>query len=89
MLKFRIGLVIVVGLTGCASSSGVFQVGPNLYQVTATAITSFGGVGTASASAVDSAKQFCGKDGKTAQFNSATSDSQFTQGTSDMKFSCL
>ena len=43
---FRIvGLAASLATVACSSSSGVFQVAPDTYQITTTAITSFGGPG--------------------------------------------
>ncbi len=81
--------VILFALTGCASSSGVFKTGTDTYQITATAITSFGGAGTASAKAIKMANEHCAKLGKQAIITSAKTDSQFTQGSSDVSFKCV
>lgn len=75
-------------LSGCSSSSGVFQTGPDTFQITTTAITSFGGMGTARASAIQSANDYCSRLGKHALVLDAANDSQFTQGSSDVKFRC-
>lgn len=85
ILAVFIGLFV---LSGCASSSGVFQTGPDSYQVTTTAITSFGGVGTARASAIQTANEYCSRLGRHALVVDAANDSQFTQGSSDVKFRC-
>jgi hypothetical protein len=84
----RILAVFAFLLTGCSSSSGVFQTGPETYQITTTAITSFGGVGTARASAIQAANDYCSHLGKRPLVLDAANDSQFTQGSSDVKFRC-
>jgi hypothetical protein len=71
------------------SSGGVFQVGPDVYQITTTAITSFGGVGSARASAIQTATEYCARLNKQLLVLDTISDSQFTQGSSDIKFRCV
>ena len=51
-------------LAGCASSSGVFSVGPDAYKISSSAITSFGGSATAKGSAYKQATEVCAKQGK-------------------------
>jgi hypothetical protein len=75
-------------VASCASSSGVFQIGPNTYQITTTAITSFGGMGSARASAIQTANDYCVRLDKHLLVLDATNDSQFTEGSSDVKFRC-
>jgi hypothetical protein len=75
--------------SSCASSSGVFQVAPDTYQITTTAITSFGGPGAARASAIGTASEYCARLGKRPLVIDATTDSQFTQGSSDIRFRCV
>ena len=82
-------LTIALLATGCASSSGVFQVGEDTYQITTTAITSFGGAGSARASAIRTATEHCAQLGKRPLVLDATTDSQFTQGSSDVTFRCV
>ncbi len=81
--------VLALFLHGCASTSGVYSVGSDVYQVSATAITSFGGSGTARRDALAEANEFCLKQGKVVQVVDAKSDSQFTQGSSDVTFKCV
>lgn len=76
-------------IAGCASSSGVFPAGPDTYQITTTAITSFGGAATARREAVDRANAYCSEQGKRAEVVTASMDSQFTQGSSDLTFRCV
>lgn len=80
---------VALVLSACASSSGVFQVAPDTYRITTTAITSFGGAGTARASAIRSANEYCARQGKQALVLEAEMASQFTQGSSDVTFRCV
>jgi hypothetical protein len=50
-------------LGGCASSSGVYEVSPGVYTVTSSAITSFGGAGTAKGNALKQAQATCAAKG--------------------------
>lgn len=81
-------ILVSCPLGGCASSSGVFQVGPNTYQITTSAFTSSGGVGAARASAIQAANEYCERSGKHPFVLDTANDSQFTQGSSDIKFRC-
>lgn len=81
-------IAMAVSVAGCSSSSGVFQTGPDTYQITTTAITSFGGVGSARASAIQTANDYCARLGRRPVVLDASNDSQFTQGSSDVKFRC-
>jgi hypothetical protein len=75
-------------LAGCASSSGVYELSDGRYQIATTAITSFGGAGTARASAIRTAEQFCAERSQRAVIDDAEMDSQFTQGSSQVTFRC-
>jgi hypothetical protein len=74
---------------GCASSSGVFQVGPDTYQITTTAITSFGGAGSARGSAIRTATEHWAHLGKRPINVDTATDSQFTHGSSDVSLRCV
>lgn len=76
-------------LTGCASSSGVYEVSPGIYSVTSTAITSFGGAGTAKGNAFKRAQATCSAQGKQMELVEQKSDSQLTQGSADVTFRCI
>jgi hypothetical protein len=78
-----------IGLTGCASSSGAYQVGPDTYRITATAFTSMGGQGTAKGSAIRTANDTCAKVGKHPLVVSEDGNAQFTQGSVDVTFRCV
>lgn len=88
-MRYLLGGLTFLTLAACASSSGVFQVGPDTYQITTTAITSFGGAGTARAEAIRTANAHCQTQGKQAVVIDAEMDSQFTQGSSDITFRCV
>lgn len=81
-------LTLAAALGGCASSSGVFKVGPDSYRVTSSAITSFGGAGTERDAGIKKAQAHCASMGKTATVMDATTEASFTQGTSDVTFKC-
>ena len=80
---------LLLVLSGCASSSGVYQVGPGLYRVATTAITSFGGEGTAKGEAYHAATQECQRQGKQLSVVDDTSDAQFTQASANLTFRCV
>ena len=81
--------LVALGLASCASSSGVYQVGTDTYRITATAITSFGGEGTAKASVIRQAQDTCAKSGKHAEIVDEKQDAQFTQGSATVTFKCM
>jgi hypothetical protein len=86
--------LLLVGLSllacsACASSSGVFKVGPDTYGITTTAITSFGGAGKASATAIRTANDHCARQGKQALITDTEIDSQISQGSSNLTFECV
>jgi hypothetical protein len=89
MFKSATALMLAAAIAGCTSSSGVFAVGPDNYRITSTAITSFGGAGTASASAIRTATRYCADKGKSLLVVDTAMDSQFTQGSSDVTFKCV
>lgn len=88
-MRYLLAVGGVFAVAACASSSGVFQVAPNTYRITTTAITSFGGAGTARAEAIRTANEYCAQQNKQALVTDAQMDSQFTQGSSDVTFRCV
>ncbi len=85
-------LLVYVGLlalSDCASSSGVYQVAPYTFQITTSAITSFGGEGTAKAKAVDVANVKCADLGRHAEIVDSKADAQFTQASTTITFKCV
>lgn len=76
-------------LAACSSNSGVFQTGPDTYQITTTAITSFGGAGAARGAAIQTANDHCARMGKRPMVLDTASDSQITMGSSEVKFRCV
>ncbi len=88
-MRYLLAAGAALALSACASSSGVFQVAPDTYRITTTAITSFGGAGTARAEAIRTANEYCAQQGKQAMVTDAQMDSQFTQGSSDVTFRCV
>lgn len=76
-------------LSGCASSSGVFSVGPDTYKISSTAITSFGGSATAKGSAYKQATEVCARQGKQMLLVDEKADAQFTGASVDVTFRCV
>jgi uncharacterized lipoprotein YajG len=76
-------------LTGCASSSGVVEVSPGVYSVTSTAITSFGGAGTAKGDAYKRAQATCAAKGERMELVSQNADANFASGSADVTFRCV
>lgn len=76
-------------LAGCASSSGVYEVSPGVYSVTSSAITSFGGAGTAKGSAFKQAQATCAAKGKQMELVGQSSNSNFASGSADLTFRCV
>jgi len=84
------GFLALLALAGCASSSGVYAVSePDTYKITTSAWTSMGGAGTAQGEAVKSATKHCASLGKTMVAVDSSSDSQLTQGSSELTFKCV
>ncbi len=57
-------LLVVATLAGCASNSGIVQMGSNTYMVSRQAATGFTGMGTLQAEAMKEAFDQCQKTGK-------------------------
>ena len=57
-------VLVVVTLTGCASNSGIVQMGSNTYMVSRQAATGFTGMGTLKAEAMKEAFDQCQKTGE-------------------------
>jgi hypothetical protein len=64
MKNALIVLALIVGLSGCATSSGVLKMGPDTYSVNATASPARGGVSGAKRMVYEEANQECSKQGK-------------------------
>lgn len=82
-------VLVALLLTGCASSSGVFEVSPGVYSVTSSAITSFGGAGTAKGDAYKRARAECAAKGKQMELVNQNADSNFASGSADVTFRCV
>lgn len=82
-------LLFVFLLSGCASSSGVVEVSPGVYSVTSSAITSFGGSGTAKGDAYKRAQATCAAKGKRMDLVSQNADANFASGSADVTFRCI
>ena len=62
-----ISLVLALIATGCASNSGVVQMGSDTYMVSRQAATGFSGMGTLKAEAMREAYTQCQQTGKSVQ----------------------
>jgi hypothetical protein len=87
-MKGLLALGATLWVAGCASSSGVYQVSPGTYRITTTAITSYGGKGTATGAAAKTAAAECAKSGKQVHIMDESSDAQFTQASVSLTFRC-
>lgn len=81
--------LIALLLSGCASSSGVYEVSPGVYSVTSSAITSFGGAGAAKGKAFKQAQATCAAKGKHMELVNQSADSNFASGSADVTFRCI
>jgi hypothetical protein len=59
-----LSLVVLTAITGCASNSGIVQMGSNTYMVSRQAATGFTGMGTLKAEAMREAFEQCQKTAK-------------------------
>jgi hypothetical protein len=84
----RVALLMLL-LAGCASSSGVFEVSPGVYSVTSSAITSFGGAGTAKGDAYKRAQATCAAKGKRMELVTQNANATFASGSADVTFRCI
>lgn len=57
-------LSFIIAISGCASNSGIIQMGTDTYMVSRQAATGFSGSGTLKAEAMREAYQQCQKTGK-------------------------
>ena len=79
----------LVLLAGCASNSGVFQVGTNTYQISTRATWELGGRAGAKETALKEATRYCVGQQKTLHvLNISESYNHFEGGTVDLVFSC-
>lgn len=79
----------LAALAGCASNSGAYQVGPDTYRISTTAITSFGGQATAKAAAIKTATATCSQKGKKLLVTDEGGNAQFTGASVDVTFKCV
>jgi uncharacterized lipoprotein YajG len=82
-------VVAALLLTGCASSSGVYEVSPGVYSVTSSAITSFGGAGAAKGDAYKRAQSECASKGKRMELVNQDANANFASGSADVTFRCV
>lgn len=86
MRMLVIGLAALAG--ACASSSGVFARADGALQITTTATSSAGGLGTARGKAINEATAYCAKQGQKMVALETSDNSQFTEATSNLTFRC-
>lgn len=82
---------LLLALSGCASTSGVFQSGPDTYTVTATASPGAGGSAKAKSSAYADAQRECAKQNRIVEVvNEKAAMPSWTDGmhTVDLVFKC-
>ncbi len=82
-------LLLLLPISACASSSGVYAVGGDTFKVTTTAMTSMGGQGTAKGSAIHQATDYCARTGRAPEVVQEAGNAQFTQGTTEVTFKCV
>lgn len=75
-------------LAGCASSSGVYEIGSDTYRTSSTAITSFGGSAKAKEDAYRRATAYCATRGQRLELTDQKTDAQITAGSVDLTFRC-
>jgi hypothetical protein len=86
----RLALIVLASaVSGCASSSGVFEISPGIYSVSSTAITSFGGAATARGDALKKATQTCASQGKQMELVNQQSSANIASGSTDVTFRCV
>lgn len=84
----RIALLAML-LTGCATSSGVYETSPGIYSVTSSAFTSMGGASAARGKAMREATTKCASMGKRMELVTASNDATFASGSADLTFKCV
>lgn len=85
----RVVIIAALLLTGCASSSGVFETAPGIYSISSTAITSFGGSATARGDAYKKAQAKCATAGKQMELVSQDASANIVNGSADLTFKCV
>ena len=89
MLKLATLLTALLLVTACASSSGVFRVDDNKYQITTRATWELGGRAGAMRMALEQATRHCDTQHKALHVLRSSEDyGHFEGGTVDMTFSC-
>ncbi len=79
------GILAAFVVAGFGSSSGVFQIGPDTYQVYNTDLTGFGDAASARAYAIRTAEDYCASLNRQVRILVAASDAQF----SNVEFRCI
>ena len=89
MKTARLLACMVIALAGCATSSGVVNVGPDTYMASAHAMHEAGGLSTARKMAIEDAQKFCTKQGRQILVTNIDEQRGFTSGDSSATFMCL
>lgn len=88
-MRIELGAALFSLLSLCAcTSSGVAETGPDTYAITTTAITSFGGAGSAKGKAFKEAQAFCARQGKRAVITQNQTAATIASGSADVGFKC-
>lgn len=81
--------LILLLLTACSNSSGVFRTGENQYELSTRATWEFGGRTGARKMALEEATKYCEKEGKRLNLlDKKEGYGHFEGGTVDLKFGC-
>jgi len=89
MLKALFFIALLLFLSGCANSSGVFRVGDNTYRVSTRATWELGGRAGAMRMALEEGTQHCEAQHKALHVIKSSEDyGHFEGGTVDLLFSC-
>jgi hypothetical protein len=83
-----LSLLAMVAVSGCATTSDVYDMGGGRYGLTSSAYTSMGGVGKARSSSIKKANDYCATRGKRAVIEDTKADASFASGTSEIAFRC-
>lgn len=83
-----LALVCMVGLAGCASTSGVFEVSPGTYKTSATAAATAGGLARAKGAAYKQAQVKCSTLGRQMALMDQAESDKVTHGSVELTFTC-
>lgn len=90
-MKAYYSILLIVGLSGCAQSSGVLKMGPDTYTVSTHAAPARGGTSGAKSLSLTEANQYCAGMGKEIYVTNIETrpSSHLPGGTADVTFRCL